>query len=203
MTQEVFGLDFEVMWTEFDEMRRHELKSGGKEIEVTAENREEYVGLYVNWILTDSISAQFEAFKAGFNRVMGGTTIALLRPEELELLVCGTPHLNFHELESVARYEGGFDAKHPIVRAFWETVHEMPCESQRKLLMFVTGSFKAPIGGLAKLSLMIQRAGPDSNQLPTSRTCFNTLLLPEYESKAKLRERLMTAISECQGFGLQ
>lgn len=37
---------------------------------------------------------------------MGGTSIALLRPEELELLVCGTPHLNFHELEEVARYEG-------------------------------------------------------------------------------------------------
>lgn len=44
--------------------------------------------------------------QAGFNRVMGGTSIALLRPEELELLVCGTPHLNFHELEEVARYEG-------------------------------------------------------------------------------------------------
>ena len=141
--------------------------------------------------------------QAGFNRVMGGTTISLLRPEELELLVCGTPHLNFHELESVARYEAGYDAKHPIVRAFWETVHEMPCESQRKLLMFVTGSFKAPIGGLGKLSLMIQRAGPDSNQLPTSRTCFNTLLLPEYSSKEKLKERLLRAISECQGFGLQ
>lgn len=44
--------------------------------------------------------------QAGFNRVMGGSSISLLRPEELELLVCGTPHLNFHELEEVARYEG-------------------------------------------------------------------------------------------------
>lgn len=33
--------------------------------------------------------------------------------------------------------------------------------------------------------------------------CFNTLLLPEYASKTKLRERLMKAINECQGFGLQ
>jgi ubiquitin-protein ligase E3 A len=35
----------------------------------------------------------------GFNKVMGGTCISLVRPEELELLVCGTPHLNFHDLE--------------------------------------------------------------------------------------------------------
>lgn len=132
---------------------------------------------------------------------MGGTSIALLRPEELELLVCGTPHLNFHELEEVARYEGcvfgrrlvrvcsigvrppplihsnsttrdgsGYDAKHPVVRGLWETVHEMDLESQRKLLMFVTGSFKAPIGGLGKLSMLIQRAGPDADTLPTSHT---------------------------------
>jgi ubiquitin-protein ligase E3 A len=45
--------------------------------------------------------------------------------------------------------------------------------------MFVTGSFKAPIGGLGKLSLLIQRAGPDSDSLPTSHTCFNTLILPD------------------------
>ncbi len=33
--------------------------------------------------------------------------------------------------------------------------------------------------------------------------CFNYLLLPEYPTKAKLRERLSTAIQNCVGFGLQ
>jgi hypothetical protein len=134
---------------------------------------------------------------------MGGSSISLLRPEELELLVCGTPHLDFHELQSVARYEGGYSADTPLVQWFWEIVHDMDLEARRKLLMFVTGSTKAPIGGLGKLSILIQRAGPDSSQLPTSHTCFNTLLLPEYPGKKKLHERLMTAINECHGFGLQ
>jgi hypothetical protein len=48
-----------------------------------------------------------------------------------------------------------------------------------------------------------QRAGPDSDQLPTSHTCFNTLLLPDYPTDDKMRERLQIAISECEGFGLQ
>jgi hypothetical protein len=43
----------------------------------------------------------------------------------------------------------------------------------------------------------------DTNSLPTSHTCFNTLLLPEYSSEEKLRERLTTAIRECEGFGLK
>lgn len=117
-----------------------------------------------------------------------------------------TTHTNHHP-QTTARYtqqtHSGYDTKHPVVRWLWETVHEMDLESQRKLLMFVTGSFKAPIGGLGKLSLLIQCAGPDSDSLPTSHTCFNTLLLPRYASKEKLQRLLRIAINECQGFGLQ
>lgn len=49
----------------------------------------------------------------------------------------------------------------------------------------------------------MQRAGPDSDKLPTAHTCFNALLLPEYGSRDKLRSKLLTAIQNAQGFGLQ
>jgi len=39
-------------------------------------------------------------------------------------------------------------------------------------------------------------------RLPTSHTCFNVLLLPDYSSKDKLRERLLKAITNCKGFGM-
>lgn len=39
-------------------------------------------------------------------------------------------------------------------------------------------------------------------RLPTSHTCFNVLLLPEYNSKEKLRERLLKAITYAKGFGM-
>ena len=66
-----------------------------------------------------------------------------------------------------------------------------------------TGSNKAPIGGLGKLGFIIQRMGPDSNLLPTAHTCFDIILLPEYNSREKTKERLMIAINECEGFGLK
>jgi len=59
------------------------------------------------------------------------------------------------------------------------------------------------VGGLGKLELIIQRSGGDSDRLPTAHTCFNYLLLPEYCSEDKLRLRLLTAIENAQGFGLQ
>lgn len=53
------------------------------------------------------------------------------------------------------------------------------------------------VPSLAALSLFFL-----SCRLPTSHTCFNALLLPEYSSKEKLRERLLKAITYAKGFGM-
>lgn len=45
-------------------------------------------------------------------------------------------------------------------------------------------------------------SSPPVGRLPTSHTCFNVLLLPEYGSKEKLRERLLKAITYAKGFGM-
>lgn len=64
------------------------------------------------------------------------------------------------------------------------------------------GSDRVPVGGLSRLKLIIARNGPDSDRLPTSHTCFNVLLLPEYSSKEKLEDRLLKAINYSKGFGM-
>lgn len=51
--------------------------------------------------------------------------------------------------------------------------------------------------------MKIQRAGPDTDALPTTHTCFNYLLLPDYRSQEKLHDKLRLAISYAEGFGLQ
>jgi hypothetical protein len=50
----------------------------------------------------------------------------------------------------------------------------------------------------------LNRAGPDSEQLPTAHTCFNTLIVPDYgDDYNKMSDRLGRAVIECEGFGLQ
>lgn len=39
--------------------------------------------------------------------------------------------------------------------------------------------------------------------LPEAHTCFNQLILPEYPSKESLKKKLIIAISNAEGFGLE
>ena len=63
---------------------------------------------YGEWVLTGSVREQIAAFKRGFLKVCGGPGLTLLLPRELELLVCGLPHLDFDALQASAKYEGGY-----------------------------------------------------------------------------------------------
>jgi len=46
------------------------VQPGGETLPVTQGNKEEYVELYVNWILNKSIEKQFNNFKRGFFKVI-------------------------------------------------------------------------------------------------------------------------------------
>lgn len=201
--EDVFCLSFSASYDVFGEVRTVDLVPGGASIPVTASNRHEYVRSLALWHLCGSTAAAFDKLRRGFDLVVGGPALGLFRPEELELLVAGTPHLDFHALEAGATYDGpGYAAEAPYIRTFWRVVGGLTDEERRRLLLFVTGCAKAPIGGLRSLAFKIQRNGGDTDHLPTASTCFNTLLLPEYVSESKLREKIRTAISECTGFGL-
>ncbi|XP_025925227.1 ubiquitin-protein ligase E3A isoform X3 [Apteryx mantelli] len=111
-------------------------------------------------------------------------------------------NLDFQALEETTEYDGGYTRDSLIIREFWEIVHSFTDEQKRLFLQFTTGTDRAPVGGLGKLKMIIAKNGPDTERLPTSHTCFNVLLLPEYSSKEKLKERLLKAITYAKGFGM-
>lgn len=204
--EEDFGLTFSVTQNYFGEIRTIDLKENGRNTPVTVNNRREYVDLFVQWFCLESVKKQFEPFLEGFERAAASPVLSLFRAEELENLICGevsTTDIDMSQLEEVCKYEGGFHRDHPTVRFFWEVAKELPSDLKRKLLFFTTGSDRIPVGGLRSMQFMIQREGPDSNRLPSAATCFNILLLPEYQTKEKLRWSLITAIQNCEGFGLK
>ena len=179
------------------------LRPNGENIMVTEENRREFVNEYVNWWLKSSCHRQFEAFTKGFLTLCGGPALQLFSATELERLVCGSPCLDFEALTRSARYEGGYHPEHRVILWLWDVIREFSEDERKLFLKFFAGTDRAPIGGLANLRMVVQRDGPDSNKLPRSHTCFNTLLLPSYRSKEKLEERLKLAIMNAEGFGLE
>ncbi|KAA0200679.1 hypothetical protein HAZT_HAZT004118 [Hyalella azteca] len=158
--------------------------------------------MYSAWLLNGMVEEQFRPFLRGFLMVTDESPLTkLFRPDELELLLCGSQRYDFSQLEKSAEYDG-YSSTTPIITWFWEVVNGMTADEQMQLLQFATGSARAPVGGLAHLKLVIARHGPDTDRLPTAHTCFNVLLLPEYGSKEKLKDRLMKAIKYSQGFGM-
>jgi len=57
---------------------------------------------------------------------------------------------------------------------FWEIVlNEWDDENRKKLLIFSTGSDRAPVTGLKTMKFYIFGDGKETHKLPTAHTCFN------------------------------
>ncbi|KAL2264659.1 hypothetical protein VTJ83DRAFT_7169 [Remersonia thermophila] len=183
-------------------------KAGAEEEEkeaplVTKENRHAYVADYIRYLTDVSVRPQFEAFARGFHACLHPKSLALFTPSLLQSVVEGVQEIDVAELRRHARYVG-WDASHPTVRDFWSVVRRYDDRMKRRLLEFVTASDRVPVGGVKNLMFVVQRNGTEENprgRLPTSYTCYGTLLLPEYKDKEMLRERLGMALENAQGFG--
>lgn len=141
--EDVFSQTFEIGYQDvFGSPLKQTLKKDGEKIFVTQSNKHEFVELYADFLLSQSIEKQFKAFKKGFQMVTDESPLNLLfRPEEVELLVCGSKDFDFNELEKSTEYEGGYTSDTEIIKHFWVIVHGLSLELKRKLLQFTTGEF--------------------------------------------------------------
>ena len=151
----------------------------------------------------DRVAEQFNAFARGFTKVVDGRSLQLFSASELEQLVEGDPDLDFSAMEKHTIYEGfAGNEQHPTAKRFWRVLRQFSKEQKVMFLRFAT-SAGAPIGGLESYSpFKLQRHG-EKTHLQTAATCFNTLLLPDYSSDDEMKRMLITAIENCNGFGLE
>eukprot|EP00047_Mylnosiga_fluctuans_P011248 m.20207 g.20207 ORF g.20207 m.20207 type:complete len:987 (-) comp3512_c0_seq1:74-3034(-) len=204
------GLTFSVDAEEFGDTREYELKAGGKDIEVTEENKAEYVQLVSQWRLVKRTEAQMNSFLKGFGEILPLDALQLFDEKELELLMIGLTEFNVDEWETNSIYKGGYTNTSKQVAWFWEVLRSWDNEKRARLLQFVTGSCRLPVGGFRELigsngnvqPFCIEKVG-EAKMLPRSHTCFNRIDLPPYKTKAELEEKLTIAIEETEGFGLE
>ncbi|CAF3337309.1 unnamed protein product [Rotaria sp. Silwood1] len=197
--EEDFGLTFEVSVAHYDTAMIYPLKENGSKIDVTNENRNEYVELLIDFYINKHISKQFEAFYYGFHSVCSSNALLLLVPEELEMLICGMEQCNLSSLAKITKYEN-CSPNENFIKWFWQVVEEMPSDKQRRLLLFVTGSDRMPIGGLSEMTFKIAKISSNKCNI---NDFFNQLLLPPYPTREILKEKLFLAIENCEGFGIE
>uniref|UniRef100_A0A8C5A1G6 E3 ubiquitin-protein ligase n=1 Tax=Gadus morhua TaxID=8049 RepID=A0A8C5A1G6_GADMO len=197
-----FSVDKEIL----GEITTHDLKEGGGDIQVTEENKEEYIRLVAEWRLSRGVEEQTQAFFEGFNEILPQQYLQYFDAKELEVMLCGMQEIDLADWQRntiLRHYARG--AKQ--INWFWQLMKEMDNEKRMRLLQFVTGTCRLPVGGFADLmgsngpqKFCIERVGRE-NWLPRSHTCFNRLDLPPYKSYEQLKEKLMFAIEETEGFG--
>ncbi|KAL8980818.1 MAG: hypothetical protein Q9205_004208 [Flavoplaca limonia] len=169
---------------------------------VTNENRAQYVEDYIFWLTGMSINIEFVAFSRGFFTCISPQSLIFLTAKELKQLVEGTQDVTVEDLRKTAQYDGGYTTTHQTIQDFWRIVDDFSPNQIKSLLEFVTASDRLPATGIDNLSFSIQKNGEGDERLPTSMTCYGRLLLPEYTSRAVLREKLCLAIENSKGFGV-
>lgn len=200
-----YGLiDFTYPIVRFGESREIELVPDGKNVAVSIENRQSFVDLTVDFVLNTGIKEPFEAFKSGMRPFFSADLLTVINSRELEMLITGSQTLDFEALKRGARYVGGYSEDQEYIKEFWKRICSWDESMKRKFLLFCTGTDRSPIGGLEVLNFTIQRNGAEpTSHLPTSHTCFNLLLLPQYSDADKMERLLRYAVEGCEGFGLR
>ncbi|XP_003467518.1 probable E3 ubiquitin-protein ligase HERC3 isoform X2 [Cavia porcellus] len=200
--EETFCLNFTICRESYGIIEQKKLIPGGDKVTVCRDNRQEFVDAYVNYVFQISVHEWYTAFASGFLKVCGGKVLELFQPSELRAMMVGNSNYNWEELEATAIYKGDYSASHPTVKLFWETFHEFPLEKKKKFLLFLTGSDRIPIYGMASLQIVIQSTASGEEYLPVAHTCYNLLDLPKYSSKEILSARLSQALDNYEGFSL-
>uniref|UniRef100_A0A8C7ZCI9 E3 ubiquitin-protein ligase n=1 Tax=Oryzias sinensis TaxID=183150 RepID=A0A8C7ZCI9_9TELE len=197
-----FAQDMEIL----GKVSTHQLKDDGENELVTEENKEEYISLLTDWRFTRGVEEQTKAFLDGFNEVVPLEWLRYFDEKELELMLCGMQEIDLADWQKNTIYRH-YTKNSKQIHWFWQVVKEMDNEKRIRLLQFVTGTCRLPVGGFQELigsngpqKFCIDKVGKET-WLPRSHTCFNRLDLPPYKSLEQLREKLLFAIEETEGFG--
>ncbi|XP_048586103.1 apoptosis-resistant E3 ubiquitin protein ligase 1 isoform X2 [Nematostella vectensis] len=181
-----------------------ELIPGGRLIDVTEQNKCEYLNLMARYKLVESVQKEVDAFIQGLNELVPDNLLGMFDENELELLMCGTGHISVADMKAHHHVlAGGGQRFTKIMDWFWTIVSSLTQEELARLLQFVTGSSQLPPGGFAELSPQLQISYIATSQaLPTAHTCFNQLCLPDFPSFNEMQRKLLLAVNEgCEGFG--
>ncbi|XP_073727557.1 E3 ubiquitin-protein ligase NEDD4-like isoform X7 [Misgurnus anguillicaudatus] len=190
----------------FGQTYQVDLKPSGSDMVVTNDNKKEYIDLVIQWRFVNRVQKQMNAFLEGFTELIPIDLIKIFDENELELLMCGLGDVDVNDWRQHTIYKNGYCPNHPVIQWFWKAVLLMDAEKRIRLLQFVTGTSRVPMNGFAELYgsngpqlFTIEQWGtPD--KLPRAHTCFNRLDLPTYESFDDLREKLLMAVENAQGF---
>lgn len=114
-----------------------DLKPGGRDIDVTNENKKEYIeygaclistlrsdlltinSLVTTWRIQKRVEEQFNAFATGFNELIPPDLVNVFDERELELLIGGIADIDVEDWKKHTDYRG-YTESDPVIQNFWK-----------------------------------------------------------------------------------
>ncbi|CAD8118867.1 unnamed protein product [Paramecium sonneborni] len=178
------------------QLEEKELIPGGKDIEVTPQNKKDYIRKYCHQFMAKNIENQIKAIQEGFYSIIPKNLIAIFDSKEFKSLLCGKEYIKVENLIENLKYNR---ADIQVIQWLENILRTYNQDKLAKFLNFVTGTDLVPAGGFQALSspieIQIQHDITDTNhRFPEAYTCHNLLVIPAYDSEEVLREKLEIAL---------
>ncbi|KAI3869424.1 hypothetical protein MKX03_020978 [Papaver bracteatum] len=200
---DALGLTFEREFEEFGSRRVVELCPGGNSIIVNSKNREQYIELLIQHCFVKSIAEKLSYFTRGFGDILCERWLQKIFFQSLELKDLDLMLLGSSEAISVKDWKAhteyhGYKENDDEICWFWEVVEGISMKQRHELLFFWTSVKFLPTRGFSNLSsrLSICKVEKSDQHLPSSRTCFYKLALPQYSSLAVMKQNLLIISQE-------
>uniref|UniRef100_W5MSE8 Probable E3 ubiquitin-protein ligase HERC6 n=1 Tax=Lepisosteus oculatus TaxID=7918 RepID=W5MSE8_LEPOC len=194
--EERLALSFSVCWDNKDV----DLIPDGKSKPVNKSNRKEFVSAYVDYVFNKAVNGLFDEFRRGFCKVCDAELLSFFQPQELMEAMTGTTDYDWNKFKRNALYKGSYHADHPTVIIFWKVFLDLTLDQKKDFLMFLTGSDRIPVLGIEYVKVtIVPLPSSTEDHYPEANVCFLHLLLPDYTTEKRLRERLLQAFSHSRG----
>ena len=206
--QSLYGSSLEGNYIEFSKITFKDkvYKLSDENVFVDSKNQREYRKLVASAILTD-YKKSLKPMIDGFKSLISSNSLRLLHSwKELKKLICGrsSRFIDMLDWKLNSNFNGSQEFKH----WFWNVVESFNEEEKGDLIEFVHGSrviptegFKGLLGASGKnLFTVTVDCEKDIENLPTSLTCFNLLIVPNYDSEDTLKKKLLMAITHSKEF---
>jgi hypothetical protein len=145
---------------------------------------------------------QVRAIRKGLHSVVPPNMLSLFSWYDLELMVCGNPHVDLKVLRKHTIYKN-CSANSPLIKNMWRVLESFNEEERQMFLRFVWGRSRLPVSDAdwtREFTIHALRAGDD--KLPIAHTCFFSLEMPNYSSYEVMRKKLLFAIVNCQAIDI-
>jgi E3 ubiquitin-protein ligase HUWE1 len=142
-------LSFHRLYEEFGQVKVYELIENGSNIDVTEENKIEYINRMFKHRLYLQYEEQIDSFVNAFHMIIPQKKLQLFSPSEIDLIICGVPDININELENNTVFHEPYHLEHPIIRQLFALFRKWDRNMMAKFLFFLTGSSQVPVGGFA------------------------------------------------------